>query len=95
MDLLPSERRPVRVSLDPNIAELGRRIRARRKAMGLSQEKLALIAETDRAYVGRVERGTQNISFSVLCRLCAVLRCDVAALTVGVPKLTAAPVLER
>lgn len=82
------------MSFDPNVTELGKRIRARRKALGVSQERLALMAETDRSYVGRVERGEQNISFSILCRLAVVLRCDVATLTVGIPKLTAAPILE-
>lgn len=63
--------------------------------MGLAQEAMALEAGLNRSYIGKVERGEGNISFRTLCRLAVVLRCDVAALTVGVPKLTAAPVLER
>jgi len=65
--------------------ELGKRIRAQRKSIGLSQEALALAAGVDRSYYGAVERGERNITFTVLCRLCIALKCDVAALTQGVP----------
>ena len=67
------------------LRELGKRVRARRKALGLAQEELALIANMDRAYVGSVERGERNITFVTLCRLCDALKCDVAALTAGIP----------
>ena len=67
------------------LVELGKRVRARRKALGLAQDELALVADMDRSYVGRVERGEQNISFSLLCRLCIALQCDVAALTENIP----------
>lgn len=65
--------------------ELGKRIRAQRKAIGLTQEALALAANVDRSYFGAVERGERNITFTVLCRLCIALECDVAALTAGIP----------
>ncbi|WP_367235815.1 helix-turn-helix domain-containing protein [Sphingopyxis sp.] len=65
--------------------ELGKRIRRRRKEVGLSQEDLALLAGIDRSYVGGIERADRNVSFSILCRLCLALRCDVAALTLGIP----------
>jgi transcriptional regulator with XRE-family HTH domain len=73
------------VAGDPLLRELGKRIRARRKAMGWSQEELALVADIDRSYVGGVERGERNLTFTMLCRLCEAMRCDVAALTVGLP----------
>jgi transcriptional regulator with XRE-family HTH domain len=65
--------------------ELGTRVRQRRKEIGWSQEELALLADIDRSYVGGIERGDRNVSFSILCRLCLALRCDVAALTVDLP----------
>ena len=65
--------------------ELGKRIRAQRKSIGLTQEALALLADVDRSYYGAVERGERNVTFSVLCRLCIALRCDVAKLTAGLP----------
>jgi transcriptional regulator with XRE-family HTH domain len=67
------------------LRELGSRIRARRKQIGLTQEGLALAAAVDRSYYGAVERGQRNITFTVLCRLCVALQCDVAALTDGMP----------
>lgn len=65
--------------------ELGKRIRAQRKSIGLTQEALALVADVDRSYYGAVERGERNVTFTVLCRLCIALRCDVAALTDSLP----------
>jgi len=43
----------------------GQRIKELRKAKGLSQEKLANIAEVDRTYMPEVERGERNISLVV------------------------------
>lgn len=68
------------------LQELGTRIRAQRKRIGLTQEALALVANVDRSYYGAVERGERNITFTVLCRLCVALKCDVAALTAGLPE---------
>lgn len=67
--------------------ELGRRIRAQRKRIGLTQEALALAAGVDRSYFGAVERGERNITFLILYRLCLALRCDAAALTAEMPPL--------
>jgi transcriptional regulator with XRE-family HTH domain len=65
--------------------ELGKRIRAQRKCIGLTQEALALAANVDRSYYGAVERGERNVTFTVLCRLCVALQCDVALITVELP----------
>ena len=67
--------------------ELGIRIRAQRRRIALTQEQLALVADVDRSYYGAIERGERNITFTVLCRLCLALRCDVALLTHGLPKI--------
>lgn len=77
--------RHVRAVAQAVLIELGKRVRARRKLLGLAQEELALRANMDRSYVGRVERGEQNISFTLLCRLSASLNCDVAGLTKRIP----------
>ncbi|WP_316205785.1 helix-turn-helix transcriptional regulator [Bradyrhizobium sp. SZCCHNS1012] len=66
---------------------LGERIRQMRKSRGLTQEALADRAKIDRSYVGGVERGERNLTFSMLCQLCAALECDVAALTAGLPEV--------
>jgi transcriptional regulator with XRE-family HTH domain len=67
------------------LRELGSRIRAQRKRIGVTQEELALVAGVDRSYFGAVERGERNITFMVLYRLCVALHCDVALLTGGLP----------
>ena len=58
---------------DPSLKRLGRRIRFLRRGLGLSQEKLALKAAVDRAYLGAVERGEQNISYMTLRRIVTAL----------------------
>ena len=67
------------------LIELGGRIREKRKALGWSQEDLADNAGIDRSYVGGVERGERNLTFKLLCQICAALNCDVATLTHNLP----------
>jgi transcriptional regulator with XRE-family HTH domain len=64
---------------------LGERIREARRSLGWTQEELADHAGIDRSYIGGVERGERNLTFNVLCVICSALRCDVAALTAGIP----------
>jgi transcriptional regulator with XRE-family HTH domain len=66
---------------------LGERIRAARKGKGWTQEALADEANIDRSYIGGVERGTRNLTFTVLCEICKALECDIAAITKGIPDL--------
>jgi len=70
------------------LRELGSRIRSQRKRVNLTQEELALVAGVDRSYFGAVERGERNVTFTVLCRLCVALKCDVALLTSGLPPVS-------
>lgn len=42
--------------------EFGRRVRARRQQLGLSQEALAERADLHWTYVGQVERGRRNLT---------------------------------
>lgn len=67
------------------LRQLGTRIRQRRKALGWTQEELALKAGIDRSYVGGVERGERNITFLTLCKLSEVMTCDVGTLAAGIP----------
>jgi transcriptional regulator with XRE-family HTH domain len=48
-------------------------LRRIRVLQGLLQEKLAVDAEVDRAYVGRLERGVENPTIGLLDRLAAAL----------------------
>ena len=78
-------------NVDPYLDILGQRIRKKRTELGLSQEGLANEAGLDRSYVGRIERGEHNLTFVSLVRLCRAMKCDVAALTYGLPKSTRNP----
>jgi len=55
---------------------VGLKIKVRRKEMGVSQDKLALLADIDRSYVGRIERGEVNITLEKLYEIAEVLDCD-------------------
>ncbi|MBY2925806.1 helix-turn-helix domain-containing protein [Rhizobium leguminosarum] len=59
---------------------IGWNLRRLRVAKGLSQERLALEAEIDRSYVGRVERGMENVTVATLEAFARVLSVNVSAL---------------
>lgn len=59
---------------------IGWNLRRLRVAKGLSQERLALSAGIDRSYVGRIERGSENVTVSTLEALSAELDCHVSKL---------------
>ncbi|MDO6642095.1 helix-turn-helix transcriptional regulator [Shewanella sp. 5_MG-2023] len=60
--------------------QFGAKLRDRRKTLGISQDKLALLAEIDRSYAGRIERGEVNITLEKAYQLAEVLECDVREL---------------
>ena len=60
--------------------QFGLNLRKKRKQLGISQDKLALIAEIDRSYAGRIERGEVNITLEKAYQLAEVLGCDVREL---------------
>jgi transcriptional regulator with XRE-family HTH domain len=53
---------------DPRII-FGKRVREIRLKLGLSQEKLAELADLHRNYVGGVERGERNVSLLNIVKL--------------------------
>ncbi len=59
---------------------IGWNLRRLRVGKGLSQERLALEAGIDRSYVGRIERGLENVTVSSLDALANVLGENVAEL---------------
>lgn len=64
---------PSRRRQDPALVKLGEAIRRVRQSKNISQEKLALLAEVDRSYVGRVERGDNNAAILTLSKLAKAL----------------------
>tara|TARA_R110002051_G_scaffold225076_3_gene288025 strand:+ start:1421 stop:1648 length:228 start_codon:yes stop_codon:yes gene_type:complete len=71
-----------------SLSRLGQRLRDRRQALGWTQEELATHAGIDRSYIGGVERGRRNLTFTVLCQIAHALGCDVADLTHDIPAKT-------
>lgn len=63
-------------------AIIGWNLRRLRVEQGLSQERLALAAGIDRAYVGRVERGSENVTITTLEALAIALAVPVATLLI-------------
>ncbi|ACA88274.1 helix-turn-helix domain-containing protein [Shewanella woodyi] len=60
--------------------QFGLKLREKRKELGISQDKLALLAEIDRSYAGRIERGEVNITLEKAYQLAEVLGCEVREL---------------
>ncbi|AYO56381.1 helix-turn-helix domain-containing protein [Acinetobacter wuhouensis] len=51
----------------------GLKVREQRKLKKLSQERLALLCNIDRSYMGRIERGEVNITLEKLYELAKAL----------------------
>ncbi|MFH1407514.1 MAG: helix-turn-helix transcriptional regulator [Patescibacteria group bacterium] len=54
--------------------KLGQKIRKIRENKGLSQEKVALEANLNRAYIGYIERGERNPSIKTVSKIAKVLK---------------------
>ena len=65
---------------------IGWNLRRLRVEVGLSQERLALESGIDRAYVGRVERGKENVTVSTLEAFSKTLNVHVSQLFREVPE---------
>jgi transcriptional regulator with XRE-family HTH domain len=65
---------------DPVLLALGEAIKRLRLERKISQERLALLAEVDRSYVGRVERGDNNAAILTLARLAKALDVSIGRL---------------
>lgn len=63
----------------------GLAVRARRAALGISQEELALRIDADQAYVSRVEAGAMNVTLDTAQQIAEALGTDVALLFSGAP----------
>jgi len=72
------------VSIDPRRA-FGKRLRELRIKVGISQEKLAELADLHRNYVGLLERGLQSPSLNTICRLAKALKVKPYELLMTLP----------
>jgi transcriptional regulator with XRE-family HTH domain len=64
----------------PSLVALGQAVRRIRKSKEISQERLALLSEVDRSYMGRVERGDNNVALLTLVRIAEALEITVTEL---------------
>ncbi|MDQ0492331.1 helix-turn-helix domain-containing protein [Paenibacillus brasilensis] len=60
--------------------QMGIRIRAIRKAKGLTQQQLAELSGLDDAYIGSVERGERNFSIDTLEKVLTALNVSISEL---------------
>lgn len=67
-------------SQDFLLGPLGEAIRQVRVDRGLSQERLADLAEIERSHMGRIERGEANLSFLNLMKIAKVLKSDLSGI---------------
>lgn len=55
---------------DPSLATLGEAVKALRREKDLTQAQLAQRAGTHITYIGRIERGERNLTWTALSRVC-------------------------
>ncbi len=72
-----------KIDRDGDLAAFGAAVRARRRAMGLSQEALADLAQIDRSHMGRIERGERNLSLLNVVRIARALNAAPSALLIA------------
>lgn len=67
----------------------GKTLREKRLASGLSQERLAELADLHFTYVSSVERGERNISLENMARLAKALKCHIKDLVSSIDLMDA------
>lgn len=71
----------------PNLVKIGKKIQELRKAKGYSQEEFAYQSGLARTYMGRVERGEQNISIQNLIKIALALKVEVGEIIPPIKQL--------
>ncbi len=72
----------------PNLIKMGELIRCIRSQQGYSQENFAQISGIARSYMGRIERGEQNMSIQNLIKIALALKLEVGDLIPPINELT-------
>jgi len=65
---------------DERMLAFGKRIREVRKSKGISQERLAEMADIDRSYMGNIERGEKNVTLKKVYDICDALKVEIREL---------------
>ena len=69
---------------DEPLKLLGQKIRELRKERTLSQEEFADRAGLDRSYIGQIERGDRNLSFSNLYKIATAFDLTISEFLEGI-----------
>lgn len=72
--------RPLQPSAEAQLAPIGAKLRATRRAQGLTLEQLALSIGVTKGFLSRVERDETSPSVSTLVQLCQTLSLPIGAL---------------
>lgn len=75
------------VSAEPLPQRFGQVVRSRRRALGVSQERLAELAGLHRTYISLLERGLRTPSLDVIAKVAAALETDMASIVSEVEAL--------
>ncbi len=68
---------------DPRVI-FGERVRSIRAKRGISQERLADLAELDRTYISGIERGIRNVSLMNIVKIADALDVNPSELLKGI-----------
>lgn len=74
---------PTKPPISPAAGEFGARVRARREALGLSQEALSHQGSFHWTFLGQVERGQRNLSLHNILKIAEALDVDPGELVEG------------
>lgn len=73
--------RPRATSFDPAVASaFGSVVRQLRETTGIAQDRFALLAEVDRSYYGKLERGERQPSLALMLRIARALSITASSL---------------
>lgn len=78
-----------------NLAEIGGRIKAYRKSIGISQEKLAEMVFVSPHYIYEIERGTKSMSLETLINLSEALKLSTDYILFGASRDKAVSLCDR
>ncbi len=72
-----------------NYIEIGKRVKIKRKEFGITQEKLSELIDVCPSYISEIERGYSIPSLSTICKIAAILQCDLDYLVFGITESNA------
>ena len=67
-----------------NYIEIGKRVKIKRKELGITQEKLSELIDVCPSYISEIERGYSIPSLSTICKIVTTLKCSLDYLVFGI-----------